>query len=339
MEPLHRAHDLPTDSHSPAPSQTNGSAASQNGHAHEVESHDAEMQVDHEEFDALEVPPIIEQVGDEETEIEDALEPSQANTSASQLFAPARSSRVDDYNDFDTLFAQWKETGDPKLRERLIFMHRNLVTYLARKFVDRGELFEDVIQIGMVGLINALDNFDPSRGYKFSTFAIPTISGEIRRYFRDKVAGMRVPRRLQELYLTLQSHVETLTHRLNRAPTYVEIAQSLQIEVEEVVEALELGSALEPSSLDDFMFSDSESGSVADSVGAPDPQLQAYEEHAALQAALEKLTAKERRVLEMTYFDGFSQAEVARRLGVSQMHISRLLRRALSQLRQLLEEV
>jgi RNA polymerase sigma-B factor len=247
--------------------------------------------------------------------------------------------RRDDYTNFERIFAEWKRTGDPKLRERMIFMHRNLVTYLARRFVDRGDLYEDVVQVGMMALINALDNFNLDRGVKFSTFAIPSISGEIRRYFRDKVNGMRIPRRLQELYLMIHPHVEVMTQTLKRAPTYAEIAFDLKIEVEEVVEALELGSALDPSSLDDFMYQDSESGSVADSLGAVDPQLYAYEEHSALQAALEKLTAKERRVLEMAYFEGHSQAEIARRLGVSQMHISRLLRKALSQLRQLLEEV
>lgn len=248
-------------------------------------------------------------------------------------------SRRDDYSNFERIFAEWKRTGDPKLRERMIFMHRNLVTYLARRFVDRGDLYEDVVQVGMMALINALDNFNLDRGVKFSTFAIPSISGEIRRYFRDKVNGMRIPRRLQELYLMIHPHVEVMTQTLKRAPTYAEIAFDLKIEVEEVVEALELGSALDPSSLDDFMYQDSESGSVADSLGAVDPQLYAYEEHSALQAALEKLTVKERRVLEMAYFEGHSQAEIARRLGVSQMHISRLLRKALSQLRQLLEEV
>jgi RNA polymerase sigma-B factor len=264
----------------------------------------------------------------QQTEAQAAPEPSRA----------ADPKRADTYADFEVLFVQWKQTGDPQLRDRLILSQRNLVSYLARRFMDRGELFEDVMQIGMVGLINALDGFDPARGVKFSTFAIPTISGEIRRYFRDKVWGVRVPRRMQELYAVIQNHVEELTQKLDRSPTYAEIAFSLNVEVEEVVETMELGNALDPQSLDDHVFGE-EGSVVADTIGGLDPDLEAYEEHAALQMAMSRLTEKERRVLEMAYFDGFSQADIAGRMGVSQMHISRLLRRALTQLRHLLEDV
>jgi len=256
------------------------------------------------------------------------------------VVSAASLARAEAQHEFERLFAEWKRTGDPRLRERLILMHRNLVTYLARRFMDRGELFEDVMQIGLVGLINALDAFDPDRGVKFSTFATPTITGEIRRYFRDKVAGMRVPRRMQELYGLIQNRIEELTQRLDRSPTYAEIAYSLQIEVEEVIETLELSNALEPLSLDDAVFGDKDPSPtfLVDTVGGNDPALESYEEHAALQMALSRLSEKERRVLEMAYFHGHSQAEIARRLGVSQMHISRLLRKALAQLRNLLED-
>ncbi len=253
--------------------------------------------------------------------------------------APAKwdQAKVDAAN-FDALFAQWKQTDDPRLRDRLILSQRSMVIYLARRFKDRGELFEDVMQIGMVGLINALDGFDASRGIRFSTFAIPSISGEIRRYFRDKVSGMRVPRRMQELYAMIQNRIEEMTQKLDRSPTYAEIAFELQVEVEEVVETMELGYALDPQSLDDHVFG--EEGSVlADTIGGLDPDLVAYEEYAALQMALARLTEKERLVLEMAYFQGHSQAEIARRMGVSQMHISRLLRRALTELRHLLEDI
>ena len=249
----------------------------------------------------------------------------------------ARDNRDEDYTEFERVFVQWKATNDPRLRERLILMNRSMVMFLARRFMDRGELFEDVLQVGMLGLIYALDGYDMDRGVKFSTFAIPTISGEIRRYFRDKVSGMRVPRGLQELHSQLQTRIEELTQQLDRSPTYAEIAFSLKIEVEQVVEAMELGSAIDPLSIDDRFYGE-ESATIAESIGAPDPQLHAYEEHAALQAALEKLPAQERRVLEMNYFEGHSQAEIARRLNVSQMHISRLLRRSLSQLKELLED-
>ena len=248
-----------------------------------------------------------------------------------------RDEREEDYAEFEKIFLQWKATGDPRLRERLILMNRSMVMFLARRFMDRGELFEDVLQVGMLGLIYALDGYNLDRGVKFSTFAIPTISGEIRRYFRDKVSGMRVPRGLQELHSQLQTRIEELTQQLDRSPTYAEIAFSLKIEVEQVVEAMELGAAIDPLSIDDRFYGE-ESATIAESIGAPDPQLRAYEEHAALQAALEKLPANERRVLEMSYFEGHSQAEIAQRLNVSQMHISRLLRRSLAQLKELLED-
>ena len=272
-----------------------------------------------------------EEIEDEEEDDEEVEKP--------EPIAPHN--RIDatneDYAEFEQIFVRWKETNDPRLRERLILMNRSMVMFLARRFVDRGELFEDVLQVGMLGLIYALDGYDLNRGVKFSTFAIPTISGEIRRYFRDKVSGMRVPRGLQELHATLQVRIEELTQQLDRAPTYAEIAFSLKIEVEQVVEAMELGAAIEPLSIDERYYGE-ESATIAESVGAPDPQLHAYEEHAALQAALEKLPAQERRVLELSFFEGHSQSEIARQMNVSQMHISRLMRRSLSQLKQLLEE-
>lgn len=244
-----------------------------------------------------------------------------------------------DHDEFDQMFALWKQNSDPRLRERLILMHRNLVTFLARRFAERGEMLEDIMQVGMLGLIHAIDTFDPARGLRFSTFAIPTIAGEMRRYFRDKVNGMRVPRRLHDLYGTLQSQIEHLTQQLDRSPTYSEIASSLQIDVEEVVEALELGAVLDPNSLDQHAFDEEEGTTLADQIGAPDPHLHAIEEYSTLQAALEQLDPKMRQVLELTYFQGYSQADVARQMSVSQMYISRLLRRALTELRALLDEV
>ncbi len=274
-------------------------------------------------------------------EVENEAPAAETSVETSNASGSAESERPDstklDAANFDALFAQWKQSGDPQIRERLILSQRSMVIYLARRFMDRGELFEDVLQIGMVGLINALDGFDNARGIRFSTFAIPSISGEIRRYFRDKVWGMRVPRRMQELYSQIQNRIDSLTQKLDRAPTYAEIALELGVEVEEVVETMEMGSALDPQSLDDPVFGE-EGTSVADTVGGLDPDLVAYEEHSSLQMALAQLTEKERHVLELAYFQGHSQADIARQMGVSQMHISRLLRRALSQLRQLLEE-
>ncbi len=280
-------------------------------------------------------------LGSEEAdgEIDDSdLEAEDSNRSETRGAAAKSDPTKADAANFDALFAQWKASGDPRLRERLILSQRSMVIYLARRFMDRGELFEDVLQIGMVGLINALDGFDATRGIRFSTFAIPSISGEIRRYFRDKAWGMRVPRRMQELYAQIQNRVEEMTQRLDRSPTYAEIALELGVEVEEVVETMEMGYALDPQSLDEQVFGE-EGTSIADTVGGLDPDLEAYEEHASLQMALGRLTDKERKVLELAYFEGHSQADIARQMGVSQMHISRLLRRSLTQLRHLLEEI
>jgi RNA polymerase sigma-B factor len=244
-------------------------------------------------------------------------------------------------HEFDVLFNEWRATGDPQLRERLILMNRNLVSYLARKYMDRGEMSEDVIQQGLIGLIYALDHFDPSRGVRFATFATPTILGEIRRYFRDKTWGIRVPRRLQELNQVISSKIEILSQELDRSPTYNEIARALGLQVEEIVEALEMVHAMEPLSIDEQVYSgeDDTASVVSDHLGATDPDLEGWGEYAALEAALEKLPENERRVLHMAYFQDHSQVEIARQMQVSQMYVSRLQRKALAHLRDLMNSV
>jgi RNA polymerase sigma-B factor len=240
--------------------------------------------------------------------------------------------------EFDRLFKLWRETGDPRLRDRLILMNRNLVSFVARKFMDRGEMSEDIIQQGLIGLINALDHFDPTRGARFATFATPTIMGEIRRYLRDKTWGVRVPRRLHELNMLINSRIETLTVQFDRSPTYAEIARALGLELEEVIEALEMVHALEPVSIDETLpTAQGETAmSIGEQIGAEDADLEGWNDHALLQAALEKLPERERQVLHMAYFEEKSQTEIARHLKVSQMNISRLQRRALAHLRELM---
>jgi RNA polymerase sigma-B factor len=240
--------------------------------------------------------------------------------------------------EFERLFAEWQATGDPRIRDRLILMHRNLVTYLARRFTDRGEMYEDIIQQGLIGLINALDHFDPSRGVRFATFATPTIVGEIRRYFRDKTWSVRVPRRLQELHQVINRKIESLTQELDRSPTYAEIARALNVEVEQVVEALEMTYAIEPASLDEPASTEEGSAPISDQIGANDPNLEKWNDFAELQSALEKLPERQQTVLKLAYFEGYSQAEIARQIKVSPMHVSRLQRRALAQLREFLED-
>jgi RNA polymerase sigma-B factor len=260
--------------------------------------------------------------------------------SAQRVSPRPRSTNAPPEGEFERLFAQWRATGDPALRDRLILMHRNLVTYLARRFTDRGEMYEDIIQQGLIGLINALDHFDANRGVRFATFATPTIVGEIRRYFRDKTWSVRVPRRLQELHQTINKRIEALTQELDRSPTYAEIARALGVEEEDVVEAMEMSQALDPTSLDETTGSD-ENGSapIADQVGGEDANLERVNEFSQLQDALQQLTPRQQTVLKLAYFEGFSQAEIAKEIKVSPMHVSRLQRRALSQLREVLEDM
>ncbi len=243
--------------------------------------------------------------------------------------------------EFERLFRQWRATGDSRLRDRLILMNRSLVAYLARRFSERGEVSEDLMQQGLIGLINALDNFDIERGARFVTFATPSILGEMRRYLRDCNWGIHIPRRLHDLYSIVNARIETLTQQLDRSPTYLEIARSLDLEVEEVIEVLELTHAAEPVSIDD-MAAGNENGavgaSVGDQIGVLDNDLENLDNHASLRTALDNLEPRERQVLELIYFQGHSQVVVGRQLKVSQMNISRLQRRALSNLRELMSK-
>lgn len=270
---------------------------------------------------------------DEDAEMDEVL-PSRI-PSARQEAARQR------HNEFDELFAQWRATGDHNLRDRLILSNRNLVSYLARRYIDRGELSEDVMQVGLIGLIYALDHFDPARGVRFATFATPTILGEIRRYFRDKTWGIRVPRRLQEVNQTINARIEELTQEMDRSPTYAEIARALNMPVEDVVEALEMMHIMEPVSIDEAMFNsgDDSAVNISDQIGAPDPDLETWGEWTTLETALEKLPENERRVLRLAYFEQHSQVEIARQLQVSQMFVSRLQRKALAHLRDLMNSV
>ena len=251
---------------------------------------------------------------------------------------PAPSKRKAGARDAATpeLFAEYQRTRDPQLRDRLILSHMNLVRYLARKFANRGEPLEDLTQVGMIGLINAIDRFDPGRNIRFATYATPTIVGEIRRYFRDRGWAVKVPRRLQELNLAANKAVEGLTQRLDRAPTTAELAEELHVSEPEALEAVELGELYELPSLDSDMGGDSDEthGRLADYVGRVDEEIERFERHARLDEALRALTPRERSIIELRFFDNLSQTQVARRLSISQMHVSRLQQRALTKLRE-----
>jgi RNA polymerase sigma-B factor len=242
--------------------------------------------------------------------------------------------------DADELFTQYAETKDPKTREALVLLHQNLVRFLAGKFVNRGEPLEDLVQVGSIGLINAIDRFDPGRGNKFSTFATPTIVGEIRRHFRDKAWSLKVPRRLQELNLSANKAADKLSQTLGRPPTIQEIAHSVSASEEETLEAMELGNAYDTVSLDSKLDNEGESAqlSLAEFIGGSDNSLDIMEKYGDLNHALEYLDQREKAIIYLRFFKDMSQTEVARRLNISQMHVSRLQQKALKRLKDMLSE-
>ena len=217
------------------------------------------------------------------------------------------------------------------LRAALIERHLPLVTFMARKFADRGEPLDDLIQVGTIGLIKAIDRFEISKGFEFSTFATPTIVGEIKRHFRDKTWAVRVPRRLQELGASVTKATTELTQRLDRSPTPKEIAKHLGITVDDVAEALESNAAYSTVSLD---VTSETSTSIGETFGALDEALEGVEYRESLKPLLSQLNDREKRILQMRFFDNLSQSQIATELGISQMHVSRILNKVLTHLRE-----
>jgi RNA polymerase sigma-B factor len=229
------------------------------------------------------------------------------------------------------------EREKERIREQLVAGYDNLVRFLARHFVNRGEPLEDILQVGYLGLIKAIERFDPDLGNEFTTFATPTIRGEIQRYFRDKGWAIRFPRRLQEIYQQVIRTNEALKNELGRQPSVAEVAERLGIDPDDVLEAMEMGTAMVPASIDAQVGGDDGEGrQLGETVGGDDPNLDRVEMRELLQKAMEHLTERERRIMIMRFVDELSQAEVAKRLGISQMHVSRLQRAAVEQLREYL---
>ena len=228
------------------------------------------------------------------------------------------------------------EVGDPsrmRVRDELVEMHLPLVEYLARRFRNRGEPLDDLVQVATIGLIKSVDRFDLERGVEFSTYATPTIVGEIKRHFRDKGWAIRVPRRLQELKLALTKATNDLSQTLGRSPTVAELARHLEMSDEEVLEGLESANAYSAVSLDAPDGGDEDAPAVADTLGIHDEGLEGVEYRESLKPLLERLPAREKRILMLRFFGGMTQSQIAAELGISQMHVSRLLARTLAQLR------
>ncbi|MDZ4249503.1 MAG: RNA polymerase sigma factor SigF [Candidatus Nanopelagicales bacterium] len=226
-----------------------------------------------------------------------------------------------------------------RLRDDLVTMNLPLVEHLARRFRDRGESRDDLVQVGTVGLINAVDRFDTSRGVEFSTFATPTIVGEIKRYFRDKGWAVKVPRRLQELRLAIVRSSAELAQKSGSSPTVAELAAELKISEEEVLEGLESAQAYATSSLDAGSSDPDESATLSDTLGTDDKDLEGVDNRESLKPLLAALPERERRILLLRFFDNKTQSEIAEEIGISQMHVSRLLGSTLADLREgLLDE-
>lgn len=232
------------------------------------------------------------------------------------------------------LFRRYKLEGDEDAREQLILNHLNLVRFLAAKFKNKGEPLDDLIQVGTVGLIKAIDRFDISRDLEFTTYATPTILGEIKRHFRDKGWSVRVPRRLQELSAKVNKATDELTKDLQRSPSVAEIAEHLDVSVDEVLEAMESSSAYSSVPLEAGSRDDDDAPAVIDRYASEDAGLGTADDRMVIEDTIRDFSPREQDVIRMRFVEGLTQVEIAERLGVSQVQVSRLLRRTLKKIQE-----
>lgn len=237
------------------------------------------------------------------------------------------------------MFARLRELdeGTPEyqyVRNTLIELNLTLVRYAARRFQSRSAQLEDIMQVGTIGLIKAVDRFDVERGVEFTSFALPTIIGEVKRFFRDTSWAAHVPRRLQEARIDIARASEALGKRLDREPTATEIAEELNVTAAEVVEAqTATDNAYTASSLDAVTVDDDAEGSLAAHVGEADPGMERVDDLVSLKPLIDGLGERDRTILSLRFGAELTQAEIADRIGVSQMHVCRLLKRILGDLR------
>lgn len=248
-----------------------------------------------------------------------------------------------DYADLAPLFDKLASLpdGDPAraaVRAELVTGHLPVAQHIAQRFANRGEPHDDLLQVATVGLINAVDRFDPSRGTDFLSFAIPTVMGEVRRHFRDTCWSLRVPRRLKELHLAVSSASAELSQTLGRAPTPSEIAAHIQEPIEDVYQGLEAAGGYRSQSLDEMLGPDEDSASVGDRIGFEDGALAEVDRQETLQPLLADLPERERRILVLRFYGNMTQTQIAEKVGLSQMHVSRLLSRTLARLRERIED-
>ena len=232
------------------------------------------------------------------------------------------------------------DDGDPRreqLRDQLVTGYLPVAQHIARRFNHRGEPLDDLVQVATVGLINAIDRFDPEKGGEFFSFAVPTISGEVRRHFRDQSWSMRVPRRLKDMHVSINGAVSELSQTLGRAPRPSELAEYLDLPVAEVLEGLEAAEAYRSSSLDEMLSSEDGSATVGELVGDADAELDRVDYRESLRPLLAELAPRERTIVMLRFFGNRTQTQIAQEVGISQMHVSRLLAQTLSRLRNRLD--
>ena len=233
------------------------------------------------------------------------------------------------------LLRRYHAEGDLDAREQLIEQNMSLVRSLARRYSYRGEQLEDLVQIGAIGLIKAIDRFDLNRGVELTTYATPNIIGEIKRHFRDRGWSVRVPRGLQELNIQLSRLLEELTVQLGRSPTISELAKAAGVEEEEVLEALESGRAYSSVSLSTGGGQDDDGElDPLESLGTEEHEYEVSEDRAVLAPGFRVLDERERKILHLRFFKGLTQSQIAQQVGISQMHVSRLIRRSLEKIRE-----
>jgi RNA polymerase sigma-B factor len=234
-------------------------------------------------------------------------------------------------------FVEYRETKSRPLRNELIEAHKSLAMHLARRFANRGEPFDDLLQVAYLGMLKAVERFDPDRNLEFSTFATATVEGELKRHFRDRTWSVRVPRRPQELHLRLGNAINDLSQRLKRPPRIPELAEELGVNDEDVLEAMEVGGAYRSTSIDSRPNENSETLTLEGRLGEDDHGFDLAEHRVLLERVIEELPEREQTIIRLRFFDEMTQTEIAQQVGISQMHVSRLLARTLSILRDRLE--
>jgi RNA polymerase sigma-B factor len=225
-----------------------------------------------------------------------------------------------------------------RIREQVITGYLPVAHHIARRYAQRGEPLEDLVQVASLALVNAVDRYEPGHGHNFLGYAIPTITGEVRRHFRDKTWAMRVPRRLRELHLSVNKVVSELSHELQRAPRPSEIATRLNLTTNEVLDALQVAQSYRADSLDELLNSNADATSLGDLLGDTDAHFERFTKAHSLAPHLRALPVRERNILIMRFFDEMTQTQIAERIGISQMHVSRLLTKTLTHLREAVAE-